>query len=140
MVAKTGKVDESFNPGDGIEGEVYDVDVYYNGNIMVAGNFDMINGTPRRNIARLLPNGQVDFTFEPGDGVDGPVHSVFIDDSVNVVGSPTFDLEGQEELFQGLLDELLEQDNPDPDDPVLSSLADAGGIIPPPRAGYVTSS
>ena len=117
--------------GDGIEGEVYDVDVYYDGKIMVVGNFDMVNGTQRRNIARLLPNGQVDFTFEPGDGVDGPVHSVFIDDSVNVVGSPTFDLEGQEELFQGLLEEMLEQDNPDPDDPVLSSLADAGGIIPP---------
>ena len=92
------------SPGDGIEGEVYDVDIYYDGKIMVVGHFDMVNGTQRRNIARLLPNGQVDFTFEPGDGVDGPVHSVFIDDSVNVVGSPTFDLEGQEEPFHVLLE------------------------------------
>ena len=129
--AETGSVDKTFNPGDGIEGEVYDVDVYYDGKIIVGGNFDMVNGTPRRNIARLLPNGQVDFSFNPGTGVDGPVNSVFIDDSVNVVGAPTFDLTGQDELFQNMLEEILERDDPDEDEPFLSSLADAGGIIPP---------
>ena len=129
--AETGGVDTTFNPGDGVEGEVYDVDVYYDGKIIIGGNFDMVNGTPRRNIARLLPNGQVDFSFNPGTGVDGPVNSVFIDDSVNVVGAPTFNLSGQDELFQNMLEELLEADDPDEDEPFLSSLADAGGIIPP---------
>ena len=114
-------MDTTFNPGEGVEGEFMMLMFTTDGKIIIGGNFDMVNGTPLRNIARLLPNGQVDFSFNPGTGVDGPVNSVFIDDSVNVVGAPTFDLSGQDELFQNMLEELIEADDPDDDEPFLSS-------------------
>lgn len=40
--------------------------------ILVGGNFDMVSGHKRRGIVRLEPDGKVDLSFNPGDGVSTP--------------------------------------------------------------------
>jgi len=38
--------------------------------IVICGNFNSVNGVPRNNIARLLPDGGLDESFDPGAGAD----------------------------------------------------------------------
>jgi len=42
---------------------IEDVAVQPDGKVLVAGNFDQINGTPRRGIVRLMTDGSIDTTF-----------------------------------------------------------------------------
>ncbi len=46
--------------------------------IYVAGEFTSFDGQVRNGVARLLDNGSVDPTFDPGVGVDGPVYALGI--------------------------------------------------------------
>ncbi|HRO98797.1 MAG TPA: delta-60 repeat domain-containing protein [Flavobacteriales bacterium] len=46
------------------------------GTIMIGGWFASIGGVPRNNIARLLANGEVDTSFDPGSGCSGQVFAV----------------------------------------------------------------
>lgn len=48
------------------------------GKILIGGQFTNINGVPRRNLARLHSTGQVDLSFDPGTGPDGPVNVIVI--------------------------------------------------------------
>lgn len=59
-----GNVDPTFDTGTGpnVNG-VYCVAVLDDGKILVGGTFDTFNGATRPKLARLLPNGSVDFTF-----------------------------------------------------------------------------
>jgi uncharacterized delta-60 repeat protein len=41
------------------------------GKILLAGNFETINGVPRQGVARLYPDGTLDLSFEPGAGTLG---------------------------------------------------------------------
>lgn len=64
-----GSLDATFNPGT--NGIVYALAVQPDGKILVAGDFTTIGGghtgsTARSRIARLLPDGSVDSTFNPG--------------------------------------------------------------------------
>lgn len=57
------------------------------GGVIVGGEFDSINGMERRNLARILPDGQLDPEWNPG--TDGAVRSLAVDSdgSVFVAGS-----------------------------------------------------
>ena len=46
--------------------------------LVIGGKFVSCHGTPRNNIARVLPNGALDASFDPGSGFNGPVLSLDI--------------------------------------------------------------
>ena len=71
-----GSLDLSFKPGLGANDRVWAVAHAVDGSIYIAGDFTMVNGTNRNHIARLLADGSLDSTFNPGFGTDGSVYSV----------------------------------------------------------------
>ena len=79
-----GSLDLTFEPGTGANGSVSAVGVYpttgANSNnlnkVIIAGSFTAYNGALRKGIARLNPDGTLDTTFNPGDGVDFPIRTV----------------------------------------------------------------
>ena len=70
-----GSLDTSFNPGAGVEGggvlggPVTVIVQPWDGKIIVGGQFDSYNGTPRTSLARVNPDGTLDSTFNIGAGV-----------------------------------------------------------------------
>ena len=46
------------------------------GNILIGGNFTHYNGVVRNNLARLLRNGDLDTSFNPGTGPNGTVYDI----------------------------------------------------------------
>lgn len=60
-------VDPAFKPivGDGVHGIVLATAAQADGRILIAGEFETVNAQPRRQLARLLPNGTVDGEFNP---------------------------------------------------------------------------
>ncbi|MBP6313658.1 MAG: T9SS type A sorting domain-containing protein [Flavobacteriales bacterium] len=47
---------------------VYDIALLQDGRMMIIGNFDTVDGVWRKNIARLMNDGSLDTTFDPGAG------------------------------------------------------------------------
>lgn len=76
-----GALDTTFDPGGGPDGPVRAVAVEPNGKVWIGGNFSNYGGgsTPsvkRRGIARLMPNGTLDASFDAGSGPEGDVDSI----------------------------------------------------------------
>jgi len=63
-----GRRDTSFNVVIGPNNEIYDLLVEPGGKIMLGGLFTIFNNQVRRKQARLLPNGDLDYTFLPVSG------------------------------------------------------------------------
>ncbi|MBM3878490.1 MAG: hypothetical protein FJ387_02055 [Verrucomicrobia bacterium] len=72
-----GSVDPTFDPGWSVAGgqytDILDVHVEPDGRLVIAGEFETYRGVASRNIARLLPDGSPDPTFDPGTGFNGRV-------------------------------------------------------------------
>jgi uncharacterized delta-60 repeat protein len=66
----TGTLDATFNPALGADATVEAIAVQPDGKIVIGGYFLNYNGTSRKGIARLLSNGSLDPTFNPGTGTD----------------------------------------------------------------------
>lgn len=49
-------------------GEVLRIAVHPDGRMDIAGDFNFVQGMPRRGLARLMPDGSLDRTFDPGAG------------------------------------------------------------------------
>jgi uncharacterized delta-60 repeat protein len=73
-----GTLDASFNMGTGLNalGFVSSIRLQPDGKILVAGTFSNYNGTARKNILRLLTNGAIDPTFDPGVGPNLVISSI----------------------------------------------------------------
>lgn len=91
-----GVLDRTFDPGVGADSFVTSVALYptnslFGGRILIAGGFSSYNGSQRNGIARLLENGQLDTSFAPGDGANGPIWSMTLqsDGKIVIVGSFT---------------------------------------------------
>jgi uncharacterized delta-60 repeat protein len=61
-----GEVDTSFQPGSGFNGDVRRLLIQPDGKILAAGSFTSYQNSPCNNVVRILPNGAIDFTFNPG--------------------------------------------------------------------------
>jgi uncharacterized delta-60 repeat protein len=64
-----GRIDPDFNPGRVYYGEytpAFSMALQADGKIVVGGRFALIGGQFRQRIARLLPDGTADTTFDPG--------------------------------------------------------------------------
>jgi len=77
-----GAVDLAFDPGNGADGFVAAVGIdgsFTNGErIVIGGGFNSYNGVSRNGIARVLPNGGNDASFNPGSGVNGAVRALVV--------------------------------------------------------------
>jgi len=60
-----GSLDGGFNPSIGAPGVVHSVAVQADGKVLIGGGFLAVNGTSRKNIARLNADGSLDSDFNP---------------------------------------------------------------------------
>ena len=73
-----GSRDPNFR-SNSIAGELRSVLLLDEGRALLCGNFTAINNVPRQHIAVLGRDGSLDFNFDPGFTVDGPVNGILAD-------------------------------------------------------------
>lgn len=77
-----GEADPAFLNGDAPNGRVTAIAVQSDNRILIGGEFTQLGaqwwggGTYRNHLARLLPNGKVDTSFDPGGGITGGTATV----------------------------------------------------------------
>jgi uncharacterized delta-60 repeat protein len=77
-----GSLDGTFNPGAGANDNIRSMLRLADGRILIGGLFTNYDGSPRARVARLLSNGALDSSFDPGLGADGQVRAI----AMNSVG------------------------------------------------------
>ena len=75
-VSANGVLDETFTPGTGANGAVFDLAIQTNGKIVIVGAFTQYNGVARNRVARLNADGTLDATFVVGTGPNATVECV----------------------------------------------------------------
>lgn len=73
---ENGLLDDSFVPGTGANGPVHALALQDSGRIVLGGDFTTINDVARRRLARLLPDGTLDGSFDPSLTADRTVHAL----------------------------------------------------------------
>jgi uncharacterized delta-60 repeat protein len=86
-----GGLDDSFDPGSGANSRVMAIVQQPDGRILLAGQFTRINGVLRNRIARLLPNGTLDPSFNPGPGADNNIMAVALQPDGRILIGGIFD-------------------------------------------------
>jgi len=66
-----GQIDSAFSVSLSSDARVTDVALQDDDRILIGGTFTNVNGIPRNRIARLRPDGTLDESFDPGEGVGG---------------------------------------------------------------------
>ncbi|MEM0575238.1 T9SS sorting signal type C domain-containing protein [Flavobacterium polysaccharolyticum] len=87
---EAGERDSTFNVlSQGANATIRNAAVQSDGKIIIVGNFTSYNETAVNRIARLLPNGSIDATFNMGLGCNGQVYGVAIqsDGKIVIVGN-----------------------------------------------------
>lgn len=83
---ENGLSDDSFNSGqDGANNLVKAAVLQSDGKIIIGGNFTKYNQTVSNRIARILPNGEIDHTFNIGSGFKSQVYAVALQDEKIIV-------------------------------------------------------
>ncbi|HTL55238.1 MAG TPA: Calx-beta domain-containing protein [Candidatus Limnocylindrales bacterium] len=73
-----------YNLHPGANSTVFAVAVQPDGKAVFAGDFTAYNTVPRYRVARSMPDGQIDLTFDPKDGADRFVTSLLLDGNGNI--------------------------------------------------------
>jgi uncharacterized delta-60 repeat protein len=60
-----GRLDASFDPASGANGEIFGLKLLEDGRVVVTGSFTMFNNQPRNGTMRLMPDGKPDPTIAP---------------------------------------------------------------------------
>jgi uncharacterized delta-60 repeat protein len=84
-----GSLDTSFDVGSGANAKVSGIALQTDGRVLITGDFTSYNGTARKFIARLLNNGSLDSTFDPGSSTDVAISDITVqaDGKILLVGS-----------------------------------------------------
>ena len=85
---------QTFNPAPGTDGTVYGMAIQPDNKAIIVGDFTQYDIETRMGIARVLPNGLLDYSFAPISGADGFVSSVALDVAGRVIiggGFTTYD-------------------------------------------------
>jgi hypothetical protein len=102
-VDTNGWPDLTFNPGDGANASVSALKIDSQGRILVGGQFTSMNGMDAPHIARLNKDGSVDTTFSPGNGANGQVFCIEVqEDGKILIGGEFTTYDGQEQA-KGLM-------------------------------------
>ncbi len=75
-VLANGELDLTFNPGFGANGQILDIYVQPDQNIVLAGSFTSFNTNTHNRIVRLLPSGTIDTNYMAGTGANGTIRSI----------------------------------------------------------------
>ncbi len=75
-VMSDGTPSASFGVGPGTTGQVQTVAVDADGRVLIGGSFEQYDGVDRAEVARLLPNGNLDGSFNSDPGSNGVVHAI----------------------------------------------------------------
>ncbi|MDX2301879.1 MAG: fibronectin type III domain-containing protein [Microscillaceae bacterium] len=73
---KDGSIDESFQVGTGVNGDVLTMSILKDSTILIGGRFSQYNETFRYRIAKLNSDGSLNQEFKPGGGFDRPVKKI----------------------------------------------------------------
>ncbi len=101
-----GTLDQSFNPGLGLNGKVNAVVLQSNGKLIVAGSFSSFNGVNRQSLARINSDGSLDTTFNVGSGASMIETMVLQPDGKILIG-------GYFNLYNGIARNRIARVNPD---------------------------
>lgn len=89
-----GTRDVCFNPavsyGAVPDGVIRSLTIQRDGRIVIAGDFDTVNGVARNGIARIHPDGSLDGTFDPGLGANGRIASALVQPDGNILVAGDF--------------------------------------------------
>lgn len=85
-----GALDPSFDPGTGADGTVLACAIQSDGRILIAGEFTRYNGAEANHIARLLPDGQLDPSFQIGSGFDQVVKGLVLQSDGRILACGSF--------------------------------------------------
>lgn len=86
-----GTKDTSFNFGNGFDGIVYNINVLSSTDIIVVGDFSSYGfGDRARKIARLNSTGSFDTSFYKGNGLNGYVNSIAIQQDNKIIAGGSF--------------------------------------------------
>ncbi len=92
-----GSLDTTFDPGAGVMGHVagqqyhvYDIAIQSDGKVILAGAFHNFDNTPRDRIVRLNSDGSIDNTFDPGNGTDGEVRAIALQNDGKILIGGSF--------------------------------------------------
>lgn len=75
-ILSDGGLDTTFNPGDGANQLIHSLAIDAGGNLVIGGVFTEFNNVSRNRVARILPSGSLDISFNPGTGADDRVWSI----------------------------------------------------------------
>ena len=112
-----GSVDSSFMTKAAVNGLIHGLVVQSDGRILIAGEFDTVNGQRRIRVARLNADGALDATFDPGSGPDGPVRQIALQPYLGILISGDFqNVNGQSRpslarLYAGSLADQIQLSN-----------------------------
>jgi len=93
FVKSDGQLDESSTTGVGVPlSDVTAIETLADDSVLVAGNFSVAGrdiaesaGPYRRNLARLLPDGSLDRSFDAGTGAQGSIHSISLQSTGKII-------------------------------------------------------
>jgi uncharacterized delta-60 repeat protein len=92
----SGGLDTTFLPSSGVgatngtDQDVMAVATDFSGKVIIGGNFSVVNGTNWSHIGRLLNNGNLDTSFNPGLGADGNVLALAIQPDNSIIMGGAF--------------------------------------------------
>lgn len=73
-----GSLDDTFSIGAGFDGDVYGITVQPDGKLLIAGGFTQLDNESFRRLARLMPDGSIDPTFQIGNAFNLPVYETVV--------------------------------------------------------------
>lgn len=85
-----GDVDGTFLTGSGAQSGIRAMELQPDGGILIAGFFVSFNGTSRMRIARLLPTGSVDPSFDPESGLANIPHDIELQPNGKILVAGSF--------------------------------------------------
>jgi uncharacterized delta-60 repeat protein len=71
-----GSLDPAFGASTGVNDSIWTMAIQPDERVVIGGYFAEFAGVPRAAVARLLPDGRLDESFDPGEGPDGYVNAV----------------------------------------------------------------
>jgi uncharacterized delta-60 repeat protein len=102
-----GAIDSGFHLPDGANDIVTDIAVQPDGKVLVAGTFTFLSSSGRNRIGRLLTDGRVETTFNPGTDASGTVYALAVRPDARIVVGGAFT------TLAGVADPRLGQLRPD---------------------------
>ncbi len=71
-----GTLDNTFNPGNGVNALIYSIGIQSDGKTLIGGDFRGVNGTFQGFFSRLNSNGSLDTSFQQGIGANNSVRCI----------------------------------------------------------------